>query len=476
MKNKLNDFVTEYLIIVFYLLMILPFAALLFFNHPSADDWGLSENTKIRGFFDTQQHYYKNWTGKYFSNALLSYNPLYFSSLFGYKMLTLLLMILFVYVLYALISELTGKALNFKEKFLLTLSVIFLYLYAMPSLSQSFYWLTASVVYQLGIMMIMLFLLLYAKITNPQDSSSERMLTLLSVILLIAISGCSEMSMVTGVLMISLLVLCKLITEKKLNSRLLLFAITTGLSSYVLLSAPGNSIRGSQYPDSHKFLPSVITTISAMSDYLMSWIFLTPLLFITILTIPVLYKLIRNSEKKPVGIFVNPVYTVPVFLGILFVLFFTPVWSLGRSPFNRTVNIIYFVFLIGWFYNVIVMIYTLARKFEFNTDRIPKYVYTAALIISVLFLLKKNNVKNAYPDLLRGSAVRYNNELNERYDFLEKTASDSLTVQQLVNTPRTIFFTDITSDPTLEFNMMYAHYFNKRYISVMKADTTNKEK
>lgn len=455
--------------------MILPFAVLFFFNHPSADDWGLSENTKIRGFLDTQQHYYKNWTGKYFSNALLSYNPLYFNSLFGYKMLTLFLMILFIYVLYALISELTGKALNFKEKFLMTLSIMFLYLYAMPSLSQSFYWLTASVVYQFGILMIMLFLLIYAKITNPQDTSSVGLLTFLCVLLLIAIAGCSEMAMVTGVLMISLIVISKLITERKINGRLILFAITTSLSSYVLLSAPGNSVRGSQYPDSHKLMPSLITTFSTLTDYLISWIFLTPLIFITILIIPVLYKLIKNSEKKPVSIFVNPLYTSVVLLGVLFVLFFTPVWSLGRSPFNRTVNIIYFVFLIGWFYNITVMIYSLSRKFKFNTGRIPKYIYTAALIISVLFLLKKNNVKNAYTDLLRGSAVRYNNELNSRYDFLESTSSDSLTVQQLVNTPRTIFFTDITPDPTLEFNLMYAHYFNKRYISVMKADTTNKE-
>jgi len=455
--------------------MILPFAALFFFNHPSADDWGLSENTKIRGFLDTQQHYYNNWTGKYFSNALLSFNPLYFNSLFGYKMLTLFLMLLFIYVLYALISELTGKALNFKEKFLMTLSIIFLYLYAMPSLSQSFYWLTASVVYQLGILMIMLFLLLYAKITNPQDTSSEKLLTFLSVLLLIAIAGCSEMAMVTGVLMISLLVISKLITERKINGRLILFAITTALSSYVLLSAPGNSIRGSQYPDSHKLMPSLITTFSTMTDYLFSWIFLTPLIFITILIIPVLYKLIKNSGKKPVSIFVNPLYTSVALLGVLFVLFFTPVWSLGRSPFNRTVNIIYFVFLIGWFYNIVVLIYTLSKKFDMNVAGISKIVYVLALIISIMFLLKKNNVKNAYTDLLRGSAVRYNNELNARYDFLEKTSSDSLTVKSLVNTPRTIFFTDITSDPTLEFNMMYAHYFNKKYISVMKEDTSNTE-
>ncbi|HMS33815.1 MAG TPA: DUF6056 family protein [Ignavibacteria bacterium] len=475
MKNKFKTPVSENLLIIFLCSMILPFIILFFFNHPSADDWGLSENTKIRGFSDTQIHYYKNWTGKYFSNAVLSYNPLYFNSVFGYKMLTLLLLILFIYILYALIRQLSKNAISFKEKILLTLSIIFLYLYSMPSLSQSFYWLTASVVYQLGLIMIMMFLLLYSKITDPKDSTSENVLTFLSVLLLIAIAGCSEMSMVTGVLMISLLVLGKLITERKINGRLVLFTITTALSSYVLLSAPGNNVRGSQYPDSHKLIPSVITTITTMADYFVSWIFLSPLLFITLLTLPVLFKLVKNNEKKPVSIFVNPVYTVAAFLGVLFVLFFTPVWSLGRSPFNRTVNIIYFVFLIGWFYNVTVLIYLLLRKYEFKISRIPDFVYAVALVVVVLFLFKKNNVKNAYADILLGGASGYNKELNLRYDLIDKSTSDSLTVTPLVYTPRTIFFTDITADPELEFNRMYAHYFNKKYISVLKADTLKNE-
>ena len=283
------------------------------------------------------------------------------------------------------------------------------------------------------------------------------------------------MSMVTGVLTITLLMICKLINEKKLNSRLILFALTTALSSYVLLSAPGNNVRGSLYPESHKLLPALITTFSTMKDLLFSWIFMSPLLFLTFLIAPVLYKFIINSGKKPVGIFINPLITSLILLVILFILIFTPVWSLGRSPFSRTVNIIYFVFLIGWFYNAMILIYYFFRKFNFNTGRIPKLFYTLALIIVVLFLFKKNNVKNAYADLLRGGAVKYNNELNDRYEYLSKSVLDSLVVPNLVNTPRTIFLSDISSDPKSEFNTKYAHYFNKRYISVIITDTLKDE-
>ncbi len=71
--------------------------------------------------------------------------------------------------------------------------------------------------------------------------------------------------------------------------------------------------------------------------------------------------------------------------------------------------------------------------------------------------------------------IYFSVELNLRYDMIEKSSSDSLTVAPLVYTPRTIFFTDITADPELEFNRMYAHYFNKKYISVLKADTLKNE-
>ena len=101
---------------------------------------------------------------------------------------------------------------------------------------------------------------------------------------------------------------------------------------------------------------------------------------ITFLIAPVLYKFITNSGKKPVGIFINPLFTSLTLLVTLFILIFTPVWSLGRAPFNRTVNIVYFVFLIGWFYNVMILVFYFFRKYNFNIGRIPQYFYILTLI------------------------------------------------------------------------------------------------
>lgn len=458
--------------------MIIPFLVLFIYNQPSADDWGMAENTVIKGFVDTQIHYYKNWTGKYFSNAVMSYNPLYFDSIAGYKVVTLILMIIFGITLYSLFSRLTSVIISGKEKLIFTLSFMFMYLYAMPSLSQSFYWLTASVVYQVGIILIMLFAIIYSKISDPRDVSSKSGLVILACLIIASIAGCSEMSMVSGVLMIGVIVLYEIVTKRKLSGINILFAVVCGAGSFILITAPGNKVRGSLYPGSHKLIPSLMTTASTFIDYLVTWIVFSPLLFITILSIPIFIKLIFANKDKLNGLAFNPLFVSITSIVILFVLFFTPVWSLGRSPFNRTVNIIYFMFLAGWFYNIFVLcLFAIKRKenFKLIPAKFPGYVYVLALMIVCLLLLKKNNVKNVYADLLLGNASKYNNELNARYDMIYSSSEDSLVVRGVEMQPRTIFFTDITSDPALEFNRMYAHYFNKKSIAVFRSDTTDAE-
>lgn len=475
LNKNIFEIISENLLIIFYSVLILPFTILFFFNHPSSDDWGPAVNNNLYGFWHTQMSAYKYWTGKYFSSAVLSFSPLYFNSFAGYKIFTLFLMILFIYVLFAFISEFTGKILNVKERILISLSVFFLYLYSMPNIAQSFYWLTASVVYQCGLIMIMLFLILYNRLTKADKTSSRSALIIMSSLTLIAIGGCSELAMVIGVLTVALLILYNLFKDKKIKPILVLFAVVISFAAYVLISSPGNNVRGALYPNSHQLLPSLQIAIATLLEYLFSWIFISPLLFVTFLIIPYLFKFAGSLKKNRNDIYLNPVISGSVFITILFILFFIPAWSLGVQPFNRTVNIIYFLFLIGWFYITFVLVYFMLNKFNINADRIPKYAYAVTLIVIVLFLAKKNNVRRAYADLLRGGAVRYDAELNERYDFIYKSLSDSVMVSPLNNTPRTIFLADISADPGAVLNRNYALYFNKRSIALSKSDSLSNE-
>lgn len=474
--SKFYKIISVNLLIVFFLLMIIPFLILHYFNHPSSDDWIINDIVNQNGIIGAQSVFYLTWSGRYFSNLIVSISPLYFGSFMGYKLVTFLNMALFIFVLFLLISELTKKFLNSKESLLLTLSIFFLYVYAMPTVSQAFYWYNGAIPYQLGMILIMVFLYLFAKLSNSENSNSTGSLTFFSALVLILVYGNSEMSMVICFMAISLIILSKLIIDKKINGRLILYGVITVVCVYVMMSAPGNDVRGTVYPNSHKLLPAIIVSFSSMFKNLILWLFYSPLLFITILLLPLLYKIAVDPNKKYVNLYVNPVYSLIVFSGFLYALFFTPVWSIGDVPFNRTVNIIFFVFLIGWFYNIIILIHYFSKKYNFNVERIPKYVYTFAFIITILFLFKKNNIKNAYSDLFKGRAAKYNNEQFARYDFINKSSADTLLLPNIVNKPSTVFICDITEDQGYHLNYMYARSFGKKSMYIIENDSLKKDK
>ncbi|MEO8210814.1 MAG: DUF6056 family protein [bacterium] len=458
----------ENLLIVFLILMIIPFIFLFYFNHPSGDDFGFPDNTKIFGFLTAQQISYTNWTGKFFSNAVLSFNPLYFKSITGYKVFTLLLMIAFFYVIFLFISEIIRDNLKWKQRFLFSLAIFFLYLYGMPSVSQGFYWITGSIVYQFGLIMIMIFLILYSRLNKTNKTSEKFFYTSLSSLLLIAIAGCSEMSMGLIIIIISVLILVNILVKKKVHWTLILFAILVGAASYIVISAPGNKIRAGFYPDRNQLFNSIYLSSIFLTQKMFSWIILTPLLPLTLLLIPVFNKLYKDDKRSSVVFSINPVYSYLALIIILLFLTILSVWGMGKEPVRRTYNFIYFVFLAGWFYNAIILFFFINKRFETGRLRIPQYIYVLAIAVTLLFVLKKNNIRTAYADLLRGTAYKYNNELNHRYDFITQSLSDSCEVAVIKNIPRTIFVFDITENAENIYNEVYAHYFNKKSIVLKK--------
>ncbi|MDQ3193369.1 MAG: hypothetical protein M3P82_00075, partial [Bacteroidota bacterium] len=189
------------LTIGFLIFLIGPFLILFFFNNPTPEDFSWSETTRNLGYIDAQRFYYNIWSGRYFSYLVLSINPLLFKSLEGYKIFLLLFFLLFNYLIFLFISNFTKDILTFSERLLLTLSFIFLYLYAMPSVSEGFYWLTAVMIYHVGIMLLMLLLILFKKLESTESVPLRVICTLIAVLIIAAAAGTSELtSMLTFLL------------------------------------------------------------------------------------------------------------------------------------------------------------------------------------------------------------------------------------------------------------------------------------
>lgn len=463
MLKNINSVKTKFLISGISILVILPFLILHYFNQPTPEDFFYPGIVKESGFLDAQNYFYKFWGGRISYYALTSYNPLYFYSISGYNVSAFLFFILFFYVLYLFISEFTKSILNQSERLLLLLSVFFLYLYSMPSVGQGFYWLGSVLNYHLPVIIIMLFFISYNRINIYESIGRKTFYTSICFIAAISLAGFNELSAMIFSMSLIFLFLKDYFIEKKINRYLLYMLVLNLFTDYIAFSGPGNKQRSDLYVNSQEFYYSLYNSVEFLFQQLINWIFYSPLLAVTFLLIPVFFKIIK-SDKQSLIFSIQPVFPVALLLIFLFTGTFIMLWSNGIVPYGRILNFLFFLFLTGWFYIMIVLLSYFNRKYKFAGYKFPGYTYAVAFLIILALLVKDNNIKTAYSDLISGKAQKFHNDLETRYSKIQNEISDSCIVDGLEEVPESLFFMDIDYVPTTVYNKGYQMYFNKKSI------------
>jgi len=448
----------------FLILMVLPFLILYYFNHPTAEDFYYEEITKKIGFIDAQRLFFKFWGGRYMYYALISTNPLIFKSIAVYNVLLCLIMISFFIILFLFISQFIRNSLTFKERLLFSLSIFFLYLHTMPSVSHGFYWLGSVICYHLAVISILLFFIAYVRLSNDVNLHTKIIYSVICSLAVIAIAGFNEIAASIFLMSLVFLLLKNVFIDKKIYWPLVFFVIITSIAVYIAFTAPGNSQRSEYYTDKHRFIYSIYNSGTFLLQQLISWTINSPLLAFTFLLIPFFLKIIKTNKPVSAIFSINPVYSVTLLIVFLYSGIFVMSWSVGVLPFDRILNTLYFLFLIGWFCNIIVLFYYLNRKFDISGLKYPKYLNAISYIIIVFFLIRENNIRTAYSDLLGGAAQKFRNDMNERYDYILQNNSDSCKIDSIYYVPKTFFLKDIDYDPKSVYNQGYAAYFNKKSI------------
>ena len=95
-------------------------------------------------------------------------------------------------------------------------------------------------------------------------------------------------------------------------------------------------------------------------------------------------------------------------------------------------------------------------------------MYVIIFLFISVFLIKKNNIRNAFAESLRGSAYNYNQKLNERYKTILENNSGICKVDTIKNVPKSFFLYDITTDSAHLYNQWYSQYFDKKTIILKK--------
>lgn len=465
MEKDQSDIFYQRVFIGLFILAIVPFVLLFLYNHPSPEDFYFSYEARIKSLWTNTKVQYRHGTGRYFQNFLLYLTPVYDKFFISYKAGCFLFMASFFSSVLLSVSLLTVKLISFRERILISLVIIFTYLYAMPEVSSGFYWYGGISAYHSGIILVPIFFAFLVKSGNSINSASGLVYTFMALIVLILITGVNEILAILLFLFTLFLNIRHFVKDRSIKWQYVVFAVASGIFLYILLKSPGNKFRLTQFPGNTNFSYSFFNSFVFLYQNILSWIFNSPLLACSLILLPVYFKISEKKKNLKNKLPTNPVGFSICWIIVLYISVFFSYYS-TTVVLSRTSNFIYFIFIAGWFYLLYILSNIIVTKGKFSFIKNRKYLYGLSLVFIILFLIKPNNITTAFNDLFSGSAHSYNRQLNERYQFLENCPNDSCRVDSLINIPKTIFYKDITSNSTMLSSEWYGNFFNKKSVAL----------
>ena len=461
------------LILLFSLgLLLVPFFFIALYIHPSADDFGSTHLIKHFGIWKFQQFAYMNWMGRYFNNFVSSINPLYYDSFFGYKLLAVVLLALFIISLYIFIRSISVKLLNKTDQITISLLLTVVYLNIIPNPSETIYWMSGSLCYFLPTILTLLFLAFIVKAeTNIYKRKSNIVIT---SILAFCIIGCNEINLLFVIEITILLYFKKIIKNKNGTHKYLTpLLIVILLFSLIEVLAPGNYVRMTNYNDT-TILYGLLESIKSVFKLFLIHFKNSVFIITSIISLPLISKLIKNSFFFSS---INPWIASFIAFAMLICAFFPVCYATGMPPPLRIYNTTSMFFIIAWFGIISIFL----KYYSINIE-IPKYfkilLYCSFFIFIVTDFSKipgksiciKGNVLKAAYDLIF-IAPTFNAEMLNRYKQIknEKYSGKTIEVPEITAIPTSIYFIDIGKDETSWINLGTSQYFKIQGIRLKKS-------
>jgi hypothetical protein len=423
---------------------LLPFLILSAFSNPAFDDYCHAAGVLKFGFFRAQSYAFNGWSGRYLANLLLGLTPYTFDDLIGnftvYKAVAVAIIILTFASVFAFVAVLLNSGASLGEKLVAAGLITALFSNNMPDVTEGYYWMPGSVSYQLpNILTLFLFA---AAIKAPECSRVIKgILLTLSAILTVAIVGSSETSMCFLLFAVGL-VTWKVLRAGGRNRRqwLMLFGLAV-VCACVVISAPGNAIRSSHFPDKHRLFFSLGMSLLQAGRFIGGWVLNPAFGLSTIIFITIAWKLAPGNSLLKNRLHLHPFSSLAVLLVFVLLGLFPPYWATGSLGQYRSVNTAYFFFLIGWVINVAVWVsYFREKRVGWGLD-LPGYFYPVVLLLVSAALSLTNNTRSAFTDLIHYRAYRFDRAVRLRHSQLEGCARSRVAdcqIQGITELPDTV--------------------------------------
>jgi hypothetical protein len=457
-----------------YLLVAVCFAVLLVFillaqyAQPSSDDFCMASGVNDSGLITHLWNHYLEWSGRYTGNVLYAAYPLVTDLFEGYRYIPAIVISALFLATAFFLSTLFSIAIYSLPVLLVSLCFVCVYLLGMLSPASGLYWMAGAFTYQTANVLFLVMLGLMLRLHERQINSSKYFM-LFSVLLLVVVIaiGANETTMlaITGMVLIGVLI--HLRSGRAILWPWMVILAVSLVCFDVVYFSPGNAVRAADFALRHDFMRSMYGSLSVGVKMLWIWIS-NPVLILSSMLAPFavirLQQLSGRSFTVPgrlIAALIVCTFAMPV------VLQFPAWWAMGGWPPARTVDAIYFLFLVSWFVSLgaITIRYLYAGESSGVTRPYQPYTAVTLLILSALFsfaALESKAYKQAKTDLFE-LARPYHDYLNQRYEQIRQAlANDQLylvVADYQGEYPQTIFFNDIMHDPGHWRNVCYADYF-----------------
>ncbi|SMB82325.1 hypothetical protein SAMN00120144_2167 [Hymenobacter roseosalivarius DSM 11622] len=458
-------------------LTLLPFVALCWYAHPSGDDFLTANDVRKHGHWGYIAFMYMQWTGRYTAAALWGLaNPVaYGNTTEDYGLVCLLILLLLLGASYVLFRALLGEHLKRKYSWLGSGVFVALFLLQMPSPAEGLYWIASAYNYLLPASLTLVLLAVLVHHASTPTQAARRKWLLISALLTVLVVGSNETISLPLLIWVLSFTALRYIQQRRLNWEHLFLCAVLIAACIVAFAAPGNYVRLNQATRYIGLLDCVHHAASAAYRCLIDWTGNGVLPAITLLLMPLGYRLSRIPDLP-----LNRVAQNPFFIGLLMVVSMVVVLTMGYSISNhlmplRALNVLYLFFLVGWFLHAYAWARFMWQRFNWLPHSISTLIRWA--LVGWLFFgvfmtsqfrvrvnRQQNNVVVAYQDWLGGAAARYDAQLTARYKYLRASSLQEEIVEPLLNPPRSILFLDLGRNPKGWVNLAYAEFFGKASI------------
>ena len=463
---KLSSDSFKVIIIIVMIVLISPFVINCFFAYPQTDDFTFSSVPRDMGFLNAQYHWYTEWTGRFTSCALFSINPLAYNSLAGYRVLLAILMVVQLASIYLLTDALTRKTLSWQEKLIFTLALLFAFLDQMNDVRSGLYWMAGVINYQFAETLLMAYFTLLLLVSEDRKHVSMGN-KCLAIILAALLCGTNEIVLVLMLFIAAFITCHNYAARRNVSTFQLATIVAVAIGSCFALLAPGNFVRIHGYVERKNLLTTAWNAFETSMKSIGVWI-TSPLALI--LACMVFFAVISKPQLKTLFCNIKISNSACILLFLTFICFFIPYWATGMIPQDRVVNMIYHLFLIGWMITLAIAFAHLGKPAIQVIKKIPIGAGGLLLVVymSALFSMGTSNFVLVTKDLLSGSSLRYSAEMQEKESELLESDEDACTVEDIVNTPPSLFFYFIGPDAEDWINRGYATYFGKKSVVLAK--------